>query len=55
MGIRVKGILIDFKNVNHYHMRGYGAGIDPFTQGHFSFRDKICMFIGDYDMLPVKI
>ena len=36
-------------------MRGYGAGIDPITSGHFPFRDKLCMFIGDYDMFPVKI
>ena len=36
-------------------MRGYGAGIDPITSGHFPFRNKICMFIGDYDMFPVKI
>ena len=36
-------------------MRGYGAGIDPITPGHFPFRDKLCMFIGDYDMFPVKI
>ena len=36
-------------------MRGYGAGIDPFTPGHFPFRDKLCKFIVDYDMLPVKI
>ena len=36
-------------------MREYGAGIDPITSGHFPFRDKLCMFIGDYDMYPVKI
>ena len=36
-------------------MRGYGAGIDPLTPGHFPFRDKICMFIEDEDMLPVEI
>ena len=36
-------------------MRGYGAGIDPITSGHFPFRNKLCMFIGDYDMFPVKI
>ena len=36
-------------------MRGYGAGIDPITPGHFPFRNKLCMFIGDYDMFPVKI
>ena len=36
-------------------MRGYGAGFDRFTLGHFPFRDKLCMLIGDYDMLPVKI
>ena len=37
------------------HMRGYGAGIDPSTPEHFSFRDKICMLTGDDDMLLVKI
>ena len=36
-------------------MRGYGAGIDPITPGHFPFRNKLCMFIGDYDIFPVKI
>ena len=36
-------------------MRGYGAGIDPITSGHFPFRNKLCMFIGDHDMFPVRI
>ena len=36
-------------------MRTYGAGIDLFTPGHFPFRDRLCMFIGNNDMFPINI
>ena len=51
----IERILLRLKDVNHYCMRGYGAGIDFFTPGRFLFRDGLYAVIGYYDINPKTV